>query len=92
MCSCFCFYRGGDQDSDISFMNNTDQEIDTEEIDREDWIEYVKRSTDEAMERMKNSENPMVDQSTQKNEMETCDENRIVTVRKMGSESSWMEP
>ena len=73
-------------------MNDADQEIDTEEIQREDWIEYVKRSTDEAMERMKNSKNPMLDQCTQKNEMETGNENRIVTGRKMGSESSWMEP
>ena len=46
-----------DQDSDISFMNDTDEEIDTAEIEEEeeeeDWIEYVKRSTEEAMERMK---------------------------------------
>ena len=42
-----------DQDSDISFMNDTDEEIDTAEIEEEDWIEYIKRSTDEAMERMK---------------------------------------
>ena len=27
-----------DQDSDISFMNNTDEEIDTIEIEEEDWI------------------------------------------------------
>ena len=33
-------------------MNDT-EEIDTAEIEEEDWIEYVKRSTDEAMERMK---------------------------------------
>ena len=41
-----------DQDSDISFMNDTDEEIDTAEIEEEDWIEYIKRSTDEAMQRM----------------------------------------
>ena len=34
-------------------MNDTDEEIDTAEIEEEDWIEYMKRSTDEAMERMK---------------------------------------
>ena len=38
------------QDSDISFMNDTDEEIDT--AVEEDWIEYIKRSTDEAMQRM----------------------------------------
>ena len=42
-----------DQDSDISFMNDTDEEIDTAEIEEQDWIEYMKRSTDEAMVRMK---------------------------------------
>ena len=43
-----------DQDSDISFMNATDEEIDSAEFEEEkDWIEYMKRSTDEAMKRMK---------------------------------------
>ena len=33
-----------DQDSDVSFMNDTDEEIDTAEIEEEDWIEYIKRT------------------------------------------------
>ena len=33
-----------DQDSDISFVNDTDEEIDTAEIEEEEWIEYVKRT------------------------------------------------
>ena len=42
-----------DQDSDVSFMNDTDEEnFITAEIE-ENWIEYMKRSTDEAMQRMK---------------------------------------
>ena len=61
------------------------------EIEAEDWIEHMKRSTDEDMERMKTVKKPMLDPSTQKNDIETSDENRIVTRRKMGSESSWME-
>ena len=37
----------------------------------------MKRSTDEGMERMdENSKNPLLDQSTQKNEMETSDHKR----------------
>ena len=38
-----------DQDSDISFMNDTDEKIDTAEIEGEDWIDHMKRShgTDE---------------------------------------------
>ena len=43
-----------DQDSDISFMSDADEETDTAEIEEEeDWIEYMKRSTEEATERMK---------------------------------------
>ena len=34
-------------------MNDTDEENDTAEIEEEDWIEYMKRCTDEAMQRMK---------------------------------------
>ena len=41
------------QDSDISFINDTDKEIDTAVIEEEDWIEYIRRSTDEAMKQMK---------------------------------------
>ena len=73
-------------------MNDIDEEIDTAEIAEEDWIEYMKRSIEEAMERMKTAKNPMLDQNPQKNEMEISDENRIATGRKMGGESSWMEP
>ena len=41
-----------DQDSDVSFANDTDEENGTPEIEQEDWIEYRKRSTAEAEERM----------------------------------------
>ena len=42
-----------DQDSDISFMNDTDEELDAAEIEYEEWIEYMKRSTAAAIEQMK---------------------------------------
>ena len=42
-----------DQDNDISFMKDTDEEIDTADVEEEEWIEYVKRRTDSVMERMK---------------------------------------
>ena len=41
-----------DQDSDFSFMKDTDEEIDRDESEEEDWIEYMKRSTAVAGERM----------------------------------------
>ena len=34
-----------DQHSEVSFMGDTDEDIDTAEIEEEDWIEYTKRST-----------------------------------------------
>ena len=44
-----------DQDSDISFKNDTHEEIDTTAIEEAEWIKYMKRSTDEAIEKMKNA-------------------------------------
>ena len=44
-----------DQDSDISFENDTDDEIDTTTTQEEEWIEYIKRSTDEAIGKMENA-------------------------------------
>ena len=41
-----------DLDKDVSFENDTEEQIDTSEIEEEDWIEYVKRSTNDAMEKM----------------------------------------
>ena len=50
-CSNTCY----DQDGGISFENDTDDEIDTTAIEEEEWIEYVKRSTDEAIEKLENA-------------------------------------
>ena len=33
-----------DQDSDISFKNDTDEEIDTTANEEEEWVEYMKRA------------------------------------------------
>ena len=43
-----------DQDSDVSFESDNDEEIDAAEIEEEDWVDYIKRSTNEAMEKMGN--------------------------------------
>ena len=42
-----------DQDSHVSFVNDTGEEIDTAENEQEEWIEYVTRSTAEVEEPMK---------------------------------------
>ena len=41
-----------DQVSDVSFESDKDEEIDATEIEEEDWVDYIKRSTNEAMEKM----------------------------------------
>ena len=43
-----------DQDSDVLFENDSDEEIDTT-VTEEEWIEYIKRRTDEAIEKMENA-------------------------------------
>ena len=54
-------------------MNETDEEMDTAAIEEEEeWEEY---------------KYPMLDQYSQKNEMEAGAENRIATGREMDSES-----
>ena len=40
----------------VSFEDDADdEEIDTTLIEEEDWIEYIKRSTEEAMEKMESA-------------------------------------
>ena len=47
-----------DQDSDVSLSEDIDEEIDKMEIEEEDWIEYIERSTREAEEQMKKANIP----------------------------------
>ena len=50
-----------DQDSDISCTKDTDEEIDTSEMEEEDWAAYMKRSTATAVEKDECSQNPKLD-------------------------------
>ena len=43
-----------DQDSDVSFESDNDEEVDAAEIEEEDRVDYIKRSTNGAMEKMEN--------------------------------------
>ena len=40
------------QDSDVSFAKDSDKEIDTAELEQEDWVGYMKRSTAGAEEKI----------------------------------------
>ena len=80
-----------DQDSDVSFENDTEEEIDTREIEEEDCIEYIKRSTIDAMEKMKMRRFDTETRLT-KNELETDAENSNTTEWEMVDESCRLEP
>ena len=66
-----------DVDSKVSFEDDADDEIDTAVIEEEDWINYIKRSSEDAMEKMECAKIRCWNR-TQKNEMETGIENRHI--------------
>ena len=41
-----------DVDSEVTFEEDSDEEMDTTVIAEEDWIEYMKRSTEDAMDKL----------------------------------------
>ena len=41
-----------DVDSEVSFEDDADEEIDTTVIEEEEWIDYIKRSTVDALDKM----------------------------------------
>ena len=65
-----------DVDSEVSFEDDADDEIDTAVIEEEDWIEYTKRSTEDAMKAQKRFD---AGTGHTQNEMETGTENRNIT-------------
>ena len=44
---------GCDQDSNVSFQSDQDDDMDSAEAEEEDWIEYIKRSTRDAEDKMR---------------------------------------
>ena len=68
-----------DQDSDVSFENDTDEEIYTTVIEEEDWIEYTKKEHRRSHGKDGKCEDSMLEQDSQKNEMETGAEGGNIT-------------
>ena len=52
-------------------MKSTDEETATADIEEEDWIDDIKRSTEEAIDQMQTARIQWLDQNIQKNEMES---------------------
>ena len=49
-----------DQDSDVSFQEEADEDIDATD-NEEDWVAFIKRSTEEADQHMKKHKNTLLD-------------------------------
>ena len=45
--------KTGDQDNNVSFQSDPDDDMDTAGAEEEDWIEYIKRSTRDAEDKMR---------------------------------------
>ena len=44
-----------DVDNEVTIEDDADEELDTTAIEEEDWIDYIKRSTEDAMEKMESA-------------------------------------
>ena len=55
-----------DQDSDVSFESDNDEDFDAAEIEEEDWVDYIRRSTNEAIEKMGNEKIRCLEQDSKK--------------------------
>ena len=68
-----------DMDSGVTFDEDSDKDIDTVEIEEEEWIDYIRRSTADAIGQDGMCKDSMLEQNTQKNEMEISIENCDIT-------------
>ena len=68
-----------DVDSEVTFDEDSDKDIDTVEIEEEDWIDYIRRSTADAIDKMEHAKSRGWKQNTQKNGMEISIENCDIT-------------
>ena len=68
-----------DVDSGGTFDEDSDKDIDTVEIEEEDWIDYIRRSTADAIDKMGTCKESMLEQNTQNNEVDIGTENCDIT-------------
>ena len=66
-------------DSGVTFDEDSEKDIDTAEIEEEDWFDYIRRSTADAIDKMEHAKDSMLEQNTQENEMEISIENCDIT-------------
>ena len=67
----------------VSCEDDADEEIDTTSIEEEDWIEYIKRSTEDAMEKMECARIRCWNKTQKKENLKIGDENCHIAEREM---------
>ena len=87
-----CLIVQVNNDSSCTNDECEDEEIDAAEIEEEEWKEYTKTSTIEAMEKMENEKIRCWNMTQGKIDMETDDENRNIIEREMIDGRYWMKP
>ena len=68
-----------DMDSGVTFDEDSEKDVDTAEIEEEDWFDYIRRSTADAIGQDGTCKDSLLEQDTQENEMEISFENRDIT-------------
>ena len=68
-----------DLDSGVTFDEDSEKDIDTVEIEEEDWIDYIRRSTADAIDKMEHARIRCWNKTHRKMEMEISIENRNIT-------------
>ena len=68
-----------DMDSGVTFDEDSEKDIDMAEIEEEDWFDYIRRSTADAIDKMEHAKDSMLEQNAQENEMEISIENCDIT-------------
>ena len=74
-------------DSEVSFEDDPDEDIDTTTIKEEEWIDYIKRSTVNALDKMEHAKIQCWNRTCKKYEMETDIENCNFTECRMTEKS-----
>ena len=77
-----------DQDSDVSFGKDSDKEIDTAELEQEDWIEYIKRSTAVTKEKLNTAKIPRCIEMHRRMKWKLAMRMGIATKRTMGKKTT----
>ena len=79
-----------DLDSGVTFDEDFEKDIDTIEIEEEDWIDYIRRSTADAIDKMQLAKIRCWNRTQKKMKWKLTFENRNIFEWKMTKKSCWI--